>query len=188
MVWETKLELMKVNIDLTANCFLQLPAATNGGWRGGMSARLLALPFFAGAGGDSKATPAIGFSIDELMNNAKAVRDITGISLETFEEISNRICAIKNTMPLDLKKRYCSQTKLDDNKKLYLTLYWLRHYPKNRVLHWQFKIARSTLTKYLRRTLALLFLSIRNVIRWPSDREIEDELYHWNIFLTVGKI
>ena len=125
----------------------------------------------------------VELNINAVVENEKALYDMTGLSRYVFNEISNRIQQIKDVMPNDLKKKYCAPTKLDQHHKLYITLYWLRHYPKDRVLHWNFQIARSTVTRYIRRTLALIYLAVRDTIVWPTKQEIENELYHWNQFL-----
>jgi hypothetical protein len=67
-------------------------------------------------------------------------------------------------------------TKYSLSTMVFITLFWLAHYPTLNLMSVIFQLHERSITQILKRTLEGMSKALRNKIKWPSDAEFEGKL------------
>lgn len=92
----------------------------------------------------------------------KKFKRSTGISKELFERLE-----------VEFNCNFKSNSGISSERRLFITLVWLRHYPDDRMLSHLFQISESNLSRIYHEGVDLLYESLHDMIRWPDEDEIK---------------
>ena len=120
-------------------------------------------------------------TIDSILMEAESVKVLTRRSpdeffalvdevKESFQQTTWRGTDRKDPLPkTDMDPKYC----------IFITLYWLAHYPTISVLSCLMHIHPRTCTRILKRTTVAMAKVLKPEIKWPSDEEFEQLTFNF---------
>ena len=114
-----------------------------------------------------------------LMRNGADIPRYTSLDLPAFNALVEE-CA-DNLMMTTFKglprQKVSSATRIPGHIFIFMTLFWLRHYPTVDLLSILFRLHVRTCTQVLKRTTVALAKTLKEEVRFPTDEEME-ELKH----------
>jgi hypothetical protein len=80
------------------------------------------------------------------------------------------------------KKESTDTTKYSIECMVFITLFWLAHYPTLNLMSLIFQLHERSITQILKRTLVGMKEALQNRIQWPTDEEFESKLKDFTFF------
>jgi hypothetical protein len=119
--------------------------------------------------------------LDEATNYPKMVR----FYKEEFEELVKEVGpAISETTFRGTfrKQRTIPTSKYSTASMVFITLFWLAHYPTLAMMSAMFGIHERSITQILKRTLTGMAWSFKDELKWPTDEEFERRKHEFFFF------
>ena len=106
------------------------------------------------------------FRINDLDNllEDKDLNQIIKLNKEDFFFIKNKI---EKDNIISKKNKFTSE------EELFITFFWLRNYPTDRMMTFIFNSSRKTIIKIIKKNINYLITSFSDLLRWPSDEEFD---------------
>lgn len=123
--------------------------------------------------------------IESYLADDVACVSLTWFTCTEFKELYEEMKTdIERTTWRGTSRKQCSTPapKYSIQTMLFITLYWLAHYPVVSAIGALFFLHPRTVTWILKCTLAAMSQHLANEIRWPSDQEWEDLLKEFTFF------
>ena len=123
-------------------------------------------------------------NIEGILSDNKLTKCFTGLRINEFHEIFNLIeeKLEKRTTKGEKIKNKKRKIKFDNKEQFFITLYWLRNYPKDEVMEFFFDLSRNYLMKIIRNIIDVLSLKINHFIKWPTEEEFMNYLDYFDNF------
>jgi hypothetical protein len=114
-----------------------------------------------------------------FLSDPKSLKEMTSLDQSELEllHIGCQANMEKLTWRGTIRKNLTSSSSLPMLSFIFLTLFWLRHYPTLAILSAIFKIHPRTATRILKRTIIALKMSMENKIVMPSENEMSSLMY-----------
>lgn len=123
--------------------------------------------------------------VQRMIQNEKNCNKMTRFTTKEFEDLVNEM---KNDIEhttyqgTERKQTVIAHTKYSIPLMIFITLFWLAHYPTLSLISCIFNIHERTITQLLKKTLVGMSKKLKNEIKWPLDEEFEKKLQDFTFF------
>ena len=125
----------------------------------------------------------------EIMAKEEDLKYLTRMTKPQFEELCLQAKdQIAGTTLRGTERKYASwrESAISVEFGLFLTLFWMAHYPTLSFIRSLFHIHERTITRILKRTIIGLSQALAHEIRWPMDEEFEQRRMDFCFFQNDG--
>ena len=125
------------------------------------------------------------FEFDFVKNDSKLFQSLSGFFYEDFQEILGFINLEMDSKPtrntIRIQESY-KESRFKNEHLLFMTLIWLRHYPKNSLMRYCFNISAFEINMILNKTITSLIRALSYLIEWPSDEKFKELMEKYKDF------
>jgi len=121
-------------------------------------------------------------NIDDILFDKKLTKSMTGFQKNEFEELFQLIekdMSMITTRGNPRKNIKAKKGKYNDREIFFITLYWMKNYPKDEFMSFFFNLSRKYLMKILKNTTEILYKRFSAFIKWPKEDEFLDYLEYF---------
>lgn len=114
--------------------------------------------------------------VDRIERIPYQFQKMVKLNLEQFKNVLSAIVPILEnltTAGVPRQRARSGEPTISFRTMLFLTLFWLRHYPTDEVLSAFFYLDKRHITRAISTTLQVLAQTLDSKLRWPSDMEME---------------
>jgi regulator of replication initiation timing len=114
--------------------------------------------------------------VDRIERRPYPFQKMVKLNLEQFKNVHSAIVPIMEnltTAGVPRQRARYGEPTISFRTMLFLTLFWLRHYPTDEVLSAFFNLDKRQITRAISTTLQVLAQALDSKVQWPSDMEME---------------
>jgi hypothetical protein len=123
--------------------------------------------------------------VKSITNEPANYQTMVRLTKEEFEKLVEEVepTIFKTTFRgTTRKQKVISTSKYSVRSMIFVTLFWLAHYPTLALMSAIFGVHERTITQILKRIIVGMASSFKNEIRWPADEEFERRKHEFCFF------